>query len=125
MDLQMAYQDAQGNQIPLPPDVWEATHPAARQFILLLRAGPETCCYRSNCMAASCPGSMAITGLWLGDGEGSPGRSGGAFQDCRPGLRGADQRASVVPKASSLVACSRQGWSTSSLPSRAAAARQL
>ena len=36
MDLQMAYQDAQGNQIPLPPDVWEATHPAARQFILLL-----------------------------------------------------------------------------------------
>ncbi len=70
-------------------------------------------CYRSNCMAASCPGSMAITGLWLGDGEGSPGRSG------------ADQRASVVPKASSLVACSRQGWSTSSLPSRAAAARQL
>ncbi len=52
MDLQMAYQDAQGNQIPyqdaqgnqipLPPDVWEATHPAARQFILLLleRTGP-------------------------------------------------------------------------------------
>ena len=36
MDLQMAYQDAQGNPIPLPPDVWGATHPAARQFILVL-----------------------------------------------------------------------------------------
>jgi hypothetical protein len=35
-DPQMAYLDAQGNQIPLPPDVWEATHPAARQFIPLL-----------------------------------------------------------------------------------------
>ena len=36
MDPQMAYQDAQGNPIPLPPDVWGATHPAARQFILVL-----------------------------------------------------------------------------------------
>src|SRR5437870_2252685 len=28
--------DKHGNPIPLPPDVWEATHPQAQAFILLL-----------------------------------------------------------------------------------------
>ena len=55
--------------------------------------------------------------------EGPPGRSRRA-SGTRVGVAPC-QRASTAPKASSLDACSRHGWSTSSLPSKAAAARQL